>query len=199
VCCSQDHRESSLGPLRFTTKRLDAHLGTAICLRRMTQGPEIRPRWLPPDGIHHLSPRGSVIAKQIHAGGRAKRDLSEGKAASTTAGKFVREEIEHVREGKHGARSPQQAIAIGLSKARRAGVPLRPPARGKTSETTRKHSERDYEIGQRKPEMREEGSTKRGRARLAVMEQEPKGAVSHNALSREALSREARSAARRKG
>jgi hypothetical protein len=65
---------------------------------------------------------------------RAQRDLKEGKSPSTAAGEFVHEEIEHVREGKHGARSPQQAIAIGLSKARRAGVPLRPPKKGKTKE-----------------------------------------------------------------
>ena len=73
---------------------------------------------------------------------KAKKDLREGKSASTAAGEFVREEIEHVREGKHGARSPQQAIAIGLSKARRAGVPLKPPARGKTSAETRHKAER---------------------------------------------------------
>jgi hypothetical protein len=59
---------------------------------------------------------------------RAKGDLREGKSPSTAAGEFVREKIDHVREGKHGARSPQQAIAIGLSKARRAGIPLKPPA-----------------------------------------------------------------------
>src|ERR1700746_1712754 len=69
---------------------------------------------------------------------RAKEDLREGKSPSTAAGEFVREEIDHVREGKHGARSPQQAIAIGLSKARRAGIPLPPPGKGKTSERTRK-------------------------------------------------------------
>src|SRR6202035_5410971 len=78
----------------------------------------------------------------------AEQDLREGKSPSTAAGEFVREEIEHVREGKHGARSPQQAIAIGLSKARRAGIPLKPPAKGKTSETTKKSAERDYEKGQ---------------------------------------------------
>jgi hypothetical protein len=61
---------------------------------------------------------------------RAEEDLREGKSPSTTAGEFVHEEIEHVREGKHGARSPQQAIAIGLSKARRAGIPLKPPRPG---------------------------------------------------------------------
>ena len=64
---------------------------------------------------------------------RAKQDKAEGKAASTQAGEFVKEEMDHIREGKHGARSTKQAIAIGLSKARRAGVKLKPPAEGKTS------------------------------------------------------------------
>ena len=62
---------------------------------------------------------------------RARRDKRQGKAASTQAGEFIREEFHHIREGMHGARSPQQAIAIGLSKARRSGVPLRPPRRGR--------------------------------------------------------------------
>jgi hypothetical protein len=78
---------------------------------------------------------------------RAKEDLKEGKSPSTAAGEFVHEEIEHVREGKHGARSPQQAIAIGLSKARRAGVPLPPPKAGKTSRATQASAERDYRKG----------------------------------------------------
>jgi hypothetical protein len=124
----------------------------------------------------------------------AKRDLREGKSASTAAGEFVREEIEHVREGKHGARSPQQAIAIGLSKARRAGVPLKPPTRGKTSEATRKRSERDYEKGQSEPKTRDEGSTKRGRSRVAALKREPKSTASHTALSRHA-----KKAARQRG
>jgi hypothetical protein len=124
----------------------------------------------------------------------AKRDLREGKSASTAAGEFVHEEIEHVREGKHGARSPQQAIAIGLSKARRAGIPLKPPARGKTSEATRKRSERDYEKGQSEPKTRDEGSTKRGRARVAALKREPKSTASHSALSRHA-----KKAARQRG
>ncbi len=68
---------------------------------------------------------------------RARKDLREGKRPSTAAGEFVREEIEHIREGKHGAKSTKQAIAIGLSKARRAGVPLEPPGEGQTSERTR--------------------------------------------------------------
>lgn len=67
---------------------------------------------------------------------RAQEDMREGKSPSTAAGEFVREEIDHVREGKHGAQSAKQAIAIGLSKARRAGVPLQPPKRAKTSDAT---------------------------------------------------------------
>src|SRR6184192_1566673 len=78
---------------------------------------------------------------------RAKKDLREGKSPSTAAGEFVHEEIEHVREGRHGARSAKQAIAIGLSKARRAGIPLKPPAEGRTSEATRKRAARDYQRG----------------------------------------------------
>ena len=74
---------------------------------------------------------------------RAKKDAREGKAKSTQAGEFVREEIEHVREGKHGARSAKQAIAIGLSKARRAGVKLAPPEKGKASKETREQATRD--------------------------------------------------------
>jgi hypothetical protein len=69
---------------------------------------------------------------------RARRDKREGKAPTTQAGEFVREEIEHIREGKHGARSAAQAIAIGLSKARRAGVELPPPDKGEASEETRR-------------------------------------------------------------
>src|SRR5207249_10343701 len=75
---------------------------------------------------------------------RAKEDLREGKSPTTAAGEFVHEEIEHVRRGKHGARSPQQAIAIGLSRARRAGVPLRPPANGQAKEKTRRSAESGY-------------------------------------------------------
>jgi hypothetical protein len=81
---------------------------------------------------------------------RAKRDLKQGKAPSTAAGEFVREEMEHVRRGKHGARSRKQVIAIGLSKARRSGVPLRPPEKGQVPDKTRRSAERAYEVGQRK-------------------------------------------------
>src|SRR5437773_2672818 len=85
---------------------------------------------------------------------RARRDAEEGKAPSTAAGEFVREEIHHVREGKHGARSPEQAIAIGLSKARRAGVPLPPPSAAKAKPKTRRSAELAYETGQGKRKRR---------------------------------------------
>ncbi len=78
---------------------------------------------------------------------RARRDKHQGKAPPTQAGEFVREEFHHIREGKHGARSPQQAIAIGLSKARRAGVELEPPAAGDASENTVRRAARDYARG----------------------------------------------------
>src|SRR6202030_3390110 len=93
---------------------------------------------------------------------KAKGDLREGKSPSTAAGEFVREEIEHVREGKHGARSPQQAIAIGLSKARRAGIPLKPPRRGRASESTRKSAARDLRRG--RTSRRRKTSARRSRA-----------------------------------
>lgn len=119
---------------------------------------------------------------------RAKNDLKEGKSPSTAAGEFVHEEIEHVRAGKHGARSAKQAVAIGLSKARRAGIPVKPPAEGKTSGETRKKAEKDYEKGQRSPQLHEEGSTPRGKARMKAMKREPKSTTSHAALSRQAKS-----------
>lgn len=122
---------------------------------------------------------------------RARQAKREGKAPSTQAGEFVHEEIEHIREGKHGARSTKQAIAIGLSKARRAGVDLPPPKKGTTSERTRKSAAQAYESGrsgrQRKP------SPKRSRAMLRKLKREPQTAASHKALSRQA-----RSAARRR-
>ncbi|HEX6766135.1 MAG TPA: DUF6496 domain-containing protein, partial [Polyangiaceae bacterium] len=85
---------------------------------------------------------------------RARKDKAEGKSESTQAGEFVREEMHHIREGKHGARSTKQAIAIGLSKARRAGVDLKPPERGQTSEKTRKSARRDYRRGHGAPARR---------------------------------------------
>jgi len=121
---------------------------------------------------------------------RARKDKREGKAPSTQAGEFVREEIEHVREGKHGARSAKQAIAIGLSKARRAGVKLRPPARGRTSASTRRRAQRDYAKGQRGST----GTVSRRRSRAASRALKREGRV---AASRQALSRQARRGRRR--
>ena len=118
----------------------------------------------------------------------AKRDLKEGKSPSTAAGEFVREEIDHVREGKHGARSAKQAIAIGLSKARRAGIPLKPPNPETTSKATRKKAAQDTKRGRRDPVTGEEGSTTRGKARLKAMKREPRSSVSHAALSRQSKS-----------
>jgi hypothetical protein len=115
---------------------------------------------------------------------KAEEDLREGKSPSTAAGEFVHEEIEHVREGKHGARSPQQAIAIGLSKARRAGIPLAPPKAGKTKEATRKSAERDYREGQ--SGTAKKVSAKRSRAVEGALKKEPHSTVSHKALSAQA-------------
>ena len=80
---------------------------------------------------------------------RAKQAKRQGKAPTTQAGEFVREEMHHIRAGKHGARSTKQAIAIGLSKARRAGDDLPPPKKGKTSEKTRRSAERAYQAGRK--------------------------------------------------
>jgi len=118
---------------------------------------------------------------------RAKKDKREGKAPTTQAGEFVREEIEHVREGKHGARSTQQAIAIGLSKARRAGVDLPPPEKGETSEKTRRSAKRAYEAGKKG---RKRVSSTRSRAVKRALKRE-----GHSAASRKALAKHGRSAA----
>ncbi len=118
---------------------------------------------------------------------RAQEDEREGKSPSTQAGEFVREEMEHIREGKHGARSPQQAIAIGLSKARRAGVKLPPPKRG--SARTKKQAARNL----RKGKSRRKPSRRRSRAVRKALKRE-----SSRSASRKALSRQARSAARRR-
>lgn len=116
---------------------------------------------------------------------RARKDKEAGKAPTTQAGEFVREEMEHIRRGKHGARSTKQAIAIGLSKARRAGVDLKPPKKGRASENTRKSAERDYRKGHT---AKKKSSSTRSRARLKVLKREPRSAASRSALSRQAKS-----------
>lgn len=118
---------------------------------------------------------------------KARADLRAGKSPTTAAGEFVREEIEHIRQGKHGARSPEQAIAIGLSKARRAGVPLKPPKKGQTKKSTRRSAARDYEVGQGKRKPRR-ASRKRTTATLRALKREPKSTASKRALSRHAKS-----------
>lgn len=120
---------------------------------------------------------------------RARDDAREGKSPSTQAGEFVREEIEHVREGKHGARNPKQAIAIGLSKARRAGIDLHPPARG-ASPQVRRRAAQDRRRGRAKRSR----SKKRSRSTSRPLKRERRSSV-----SRSALSRHARRVARRRG
>lgn len=122
---------------------------------------------------------------------RAREDAREGKSPSTQAGEFIREEMHHIREGKHGARSTKQAIAIGLSKARRSGVKLKPPRRGKASARIRKQATRDYRGGQshsRRP------SSRRSSAVRGALKREGRSAA-----SRSSLSRQARTAARKRG
>jgi uncharacterized protein DUF6496 len=119
---------------------------------------------------------------------RAQQDKREGKSPSTQAGEFVREEIEHVREGKHGARSTKQAIAIGLSKARRAGVELQPPKRG--PKKVKEQAQRDLRKGKKRAKKK---SAKRARATRAALKREP-----HRAASKLALSRQAKQAAKKR-
>lgn len=122
---------------------------------------------------------------------RAREDAREGKSPSTQAGEFVREEMHHVREGKHGAASTKQAIAMGLSKARRAGVKLQAPREGKASARTTQQAERDYREGQN--DSSHKPSAKRSRATTAALKKE-----GHSAASRKSLSEQARSAARKR-
>ena len=122
---------------------------------------------------------------------KARRLKRQGKSPSTQAGEFVREEIHHIREGKHGARSAKQAIAIGLSKARRSGVKLPPPEKGKASERTRKSAAAAYRTGQKKAGRKP--SAKRSRASLRRLKRE-----SRSVASKASLSKQARTAARKR-
>lgn len=120
---------------------------------------------------------------------RARQDARQGKSPSTQAGEFVREEIDKIRHGEHGARSTKQAIAIGLSEARRAGVKLPPPKKGRVSERTRRSAEYAYEAGQGKRKTKRRPHVSRAVSR--ALKREPR-----NTASGAALSRQARSAAR---
>jgi hypothetical protein len=117
---------------------------------------------------------------------RAQEDAREGKSRSTQAGEFVREEMHHIREGKHGARSTKQAIAIGMSKARRAGVKLQAPRKGKASARTRKPAERDYRKGQSHASSKP--SARRSRATSGALKKEGRSAASRQSLSKQAHS-----------
>ena len=116
---------------------------------------------------------------------RAREDAREGKAPTTQAGEFVREEIHHVREGKHGVKNAKQAIAIGLSKARNAGVKLPPPPKGTAS--AQKESRNHRSTRRKRP------SARRSRARTQALKREGRSGASHRALSKQA-----KSAARRR-
>jgi len=119
----------------------------------------------------------------------ARKDAREGKSPSTQAGEFIREEMHHIREGRHGARSPKQAIAIGLSKARRAGVKLPPPEGERFSEEVREKAEHDLEAGRH----RHKPSSTRSRAISKALKRE-----GHLSASKTRLARQARSSARRR-
>ena len=121
---------------------------------------------------------------------RAEKAKRQGKSPSTQSGEFVREEIHHIRQGKHGARSTKQAIAIGLSKARRAGVDLPPPKKGAVSEKTRRTAERDYKRGR-------QSKSKTSRTRSRAGQRALKG-EGRSAASRKELAKQTRSAARRR-
>jgi hypothetical protein len=134
---------------------------------------------------HHMHPDTDEEALAA-----AKKDAREGKSPTTQAGEFVREEMHHIREGKHGARSTKQAIAIGLSKARRKGVPLPPPKKGTTSAKTRKSAARAIARGRKGTKV----SPKRSRATEKALRREGRSAA-----SKRSLARQARSTARRRG
>jgi hypothetical protein len=161
----------------------------------MMRTPRGARRALEPTLTTHKNQERDMPEKKTTA--RARKDLKQGKSASTAAGEFVHEEIEHIRQGKHGARSAKQAIAIGLSKARRAGVPLAPPKNGQASESTRRSAQRDSEVGQGRRTRRP--STKRSQATRRALKREPRAAASSAALSRQAKSSAARRRTRKAG
>ena len=139
---------------------------------------------------------------------RARADKRHGKAASTQAGNFVKEEMDHIREGKHGAKNTKQAIAIGLSKARRSGVAVKPPGEGKASAATRKKAERDVKAGSKKgshASASKESTSKRSKTTTRTLKKEGHAAASKSSLSKQAHSAASkrspseRSAAAKKG
>jgi hypothetical protein len=137
--------------------------------------------------LHFVYVKEAPCPKKRHWNALSRTSAKE-KSPSTQAGEFVREEIEHVREGEHGARSTKQAIAIGLSKARRAGVDLEAPKKG--SKKVKEQAKRDLRKGKKRAKKK---SAKRARATRAALKREP-----HRAASKLALSRQARKAAKKR-
>lgn len=121
---------------------------------------------------------------------RARADKRAGKSASTQAGEFVKEEFDRVRAGKHGVRSAKQAVAIGLAKARRAGVDLKPPPQGTTSEATRRKAAKDLAAGKTRAGL--ESKAKRSRATTQVLKRESQAGASPQAVSKQAKTAAAR-------
>ncbi|WP_144109895.1 DUF6496 domain-containing protein [Paraburkholderia sp. BCC1886] len=135
---------------------------------------------------------------------RARADKRAGKASSTQAGEFIKEQVDKVRAGKHGVRSAKQAVAIGLSEARRAGVAVKSPKKGATSEATRKKAVKDNAAGQHKTTARKsatksgtsgtastastESTARRSRAATSALKREGKAGASHTALSKQTKS-----------
>src|SRR6266550_773550 len=167
------HIDPGIRPLTVTAKREAARLAATL-----------RTSWIEATFLHALDAEAAMPEKATIQ--RARRDKAQGKAPSTQAGEFVREEIEHVRRGKHGARSTKQAIAIGLSKARRSGIKLPAPKAG-SARTRRSAQNALHERGKK-------ASPKRSRAVRSALKRE-----GHSAASRSALSRQASTAARRRG
>jgi hypothetical protein len=124
---------------------------------------------------------------------KARADKRAGKSPSTQAGEFIHEEFDKIRRGAHGARSTRQAIAIGLSEARRAGVDLPPPRKGKAKASTRKSARYAYEVGQGK--RRAHRRPRVARAVEAVLKREPRSSASHRAISRQTRGAAARRSA----
>ncbi|MFM0737457.1 DUF6496 domain-containing protein [Paraburkholderia xenovorans] len=121
---------------------------------------------------------------------RAQADKRAGKASSTQAGEFVKEQVDKVRAGKHGVRSAKQAIAIGLSEARRAGVAVKSPKKGTASEATRKKADKDNAAGSHKSAAKKssESTAKRSRASTNALKRESTAGASRTALSKQTKS-----------
>jgi hypothetical protein len=161
----------------------------AIVAQAARSGDDGRSIFLPVGVIRDLKTGGARMPERKTID-KANNDKRQGKSPTTQAGEFVREEMHHIRQGKHGARSTKQAIAIGLSKARRSGVPLAPPKPGQVSEKTQRSAERAYKAGQR-------GASRVSRRRSRAMEHALKR-EDRTAASKQALAKQAQTAAQKR-